>query len=53
MDFKNFYMFRRNFSTKLLLMKTPVALESTNACIENNLEVPVVLKKTSRYSDVL
>ena len=34
-------------------MKTPVALESTNAHIENNLEIPVVFRKTSRYSNVL
>jgi len=40
------------FSTKLLSMKTPVALESTSVCTKNDLKVLVVLKKIERYRKV-
>ena len=41
------------FSTKVWFTKISVASESTSACIENNLEVLVVLRVIKRYNKVL
>jgi len=38
---------------KALINKNPIALESTNAYIEKNLDVSVVLRKIERYREVL
>jgi len=45
-------MFRQYLLTKLLFTKTLVALESTRAYIEKNLEMLVVSRETERYSKV-
>jgi len=38
---------------KALINKNSIALESTNAYIEKNLDVSVVLRKIERYREVL
>ena len=46
-------MLKPCFSTKLLLIKTSVALESTSAYTENDSEVLVVYREMGRYREVL
>jgi len=41
------------FSTKLGLIKTPIAPELTRVCIEKDLEMPIVLREIERYIKVL
>jgi len=40
------------FSTKLGLIKTPIAPELIRACIEKDLEMPIVLREIERYRKV-
>ena len=52
-DLKSLWVLRLCFSTKLGLIKTLIAPELTRACIEKDLEMPIVLREIKRYRKIL